>query len=80
MLPPSTRPIDNPLKYVEARIPLASAYFSFGTLDCMIDNAIMNIEGPIPWTILTAMREEGIRGLHGILSLQRNMVQVEEKI
>src|SRR5919199_4476719 len=49
-------PIDDPLKYVEARIPLANAYFSFGTLDCKIDNSIMNIESPIPGTTLTAMR------------------------
>jgi hypothetical protein len=48
MAPPTIRPIEEPLKYKEAKIPLAKAYFSFGTSDCNIDNDIINIESPIP--------------------------------
>lgn len=58
MLPPTIRTGEELLKYKEAKIPLASAYFSFGTSDCNTDNDIINIERPIPCMILQAMRNE----------------------
>ena len=50
--------MEEPLKYNDANMPLASAYFSFGTSDCNIDNAIINMERPAPCIILDAMRND----------------------
>jgi hypothetical protein len=58
MQPPSISSIEEPLKYREANIPLASAYFSFGTSDCIIDNAIINIERPMPCITLDKIRND----------------------
>src|ERR671923_1853827 len=76
MLPPNTRPMDDPLKYVQAKIPLANAYFCFGTLDCIIDRAIMNIESPTPWIILTVIRNAILVLKLAIAILAANIVMI----
>lgn len=56
MLPPNTSPMEEPAKYNEAKTPLASVYFSFGTSVCRIESDRINIERSTPWIILHAIR------------------------
>ena len=54
---PSIRAMEEPLKYNEL-IAIGSTYIILGISDCNIDNAIINMERPVPCIILDAMRND----------------------